>query len=83
MSMVYVSTTTSIPLRGAAIFFVNGDIGYSLLYLAKQTDYARNLPIVQQMINSFQIGAGGVSSISSASSSNGGGVQSVVRSTQK
>jgi hypothetical protein len=26
------------------------------LYLAKQTEYDQNLPTVQQMINSFQIG---------------------------
>jgi hypothetical protein len=46
-----------VPLRGAAIFFVNGGTGYSLLYLAKQTDYNQNLPMVQQMLNSFQVGS--------------------------
>jgi PsbP-like protein len=58
-----------VPLKGAAILFVNGGIGYSLLYLAKQTEYAQNLPMVQQMINSFQIAAGG--------STGGGPVQNV------
>jgi hypothetical protein len=55
------STTipTQVPLRGAAIFFVNNGTGYSLLYLAKQTEYTQNLPMIQQMVNSFQIGNGG------------------------
>jgi hypothetical protein len=51
--------STQIPLKGTAIFFVNGDTGYSLLYLAKQTEYNQNLPMVQQMINTFQINAAG------------------------
>jgi len=50
---------TQVPLKGAAIYFVNSGTGYSLLYLAKQTEYTQNLPIIQQMINSFQIGNGG------------------------
>ena len=45
-----------VPLKGAAILFVNGGTGYSLLYLAKQTEYAQYLPMVQRMINSFQVG---------------------------
>jgi hypothetical protein len=49
-----------VPLKGAAIFFVNGNTGYSLLYLAKQTEYTQNLPMVQQMVNSFQVGSGAV-----------------------
>jgi len=49
--------STQIPLKGTAIFFVNGGTGYSLLYLAKQTEYDQNLPIVQQMINTFQMNA--------------------------
>jgi hypothetical protein len=49
---------TQVPLKGAAIFFVNSGTGYSLLYLAKQTEYTQNLPMIQQMVNSFQIGAG-------------------------
>ncbi len=48
---------TQIPLKGTAIFFVNGNTGYSLLYLVKQTEYNQNLPTVQQMINVFQINA--------------------------
>jgi hypothetical protein len=51
------NTSTQIPLKGTAIFFVNGGKGYSLLYLAKQTEYNQNLPIVQQMINTFQTNA--------------------------
>jgi hypothetical protein len=47
----------NIPLKGAAIFFVNGGTGYSLLYLAKQVEFTQNLPVIQQMVNSFQIGA--------------------------
>lgn len=47
-----------VPSRGAAIFFVNDGTGYSLLYLAKQTEYTQNLPVVQQMVNSFQVGSG-------------------------
>ena len=47
-----------VPLKGAAILFVNGGTGYSLLYLAKQTEYTQNLPMVQQMINSFLVGGG-------------------------
>jgi hypothetical protein len=50
---------TQVPLKGAAIFFVNGGTGYSLLYLAKQAEYAQNLPMIQQMVNSFQVGGGG------------------------
>ncbi len=46
-----------IPLKGTAIFFVNGNTGYTLLYLAKQSEYNQNLPIVQQMINTFQMNA--------------------------
>ena len=59
---------TQIPLKGTAIFFVNGNTGYSLLYLAKQTEYNQNLPTVQQMINTFQINAtnGGVGSVGSS-----------------
>ena len=49
---------TQVPLKGAAIFFVNGGTGYSLLYLAKQAEYTQNLPMIQQMVNSFQIGTG-------------------------
>jgi hypothetical protein len=67
---------TQVPLKGTAIYFVNDGIGYRLLYLAKQTEFAKNLPIVQQMINSFQIaGIGGVSSSgnTNAASSGGGG----------
>jgi hypothetical protein len=44
-----------IPLKGTGIFFVNGNTGYSLLYLAKQIDYQQQLPTIQQMINSFQV----------------------------
>jgi hypothetical protein len=62
--------STQVPLKGAAIFFVNGGTGYSLLYLAKQTDYTQNLPMVQQMVNSFQVGAG-------TAANTGGPVQSV------
>jgi hypothetical protein len=69
------NSQASIPLKGTAIFFVNGDTGYSLLYLAKQIDYDSSLPIIQQMIKSFQIGAG---SSSSSANSSGGDVQSVV-----
>jgi hypothetical protein len=58
---------TQVPLKGTAIFFVNGDTGYSLLYLAKQTEYAQNLPMIQQMVNSFQIG-GGVQNVAANSS---------------
>jgi hypothetical protein len=50
---------TQVPLKGTAIFFVNGGTGYSLLYLAKQTEYTQNLPMIQQMMNSFHIGSGG------------------------
>jgi hypothetical protein len=60
----------NVPLKGAAIFFVNAGTGYSLLYLAKQTDYTQNLPMVQQMVNSFQVGAAG-------GSTGGGPVQNV------
>jgi hypothetical protein len=49
---------TQVPLKGAAIFFVNGGTGYSLLYLAKQNEYVQNLPMIQQMVNSFQVGTG-------------------------
>jgi hypothetical protein len=62
---------TQVPLKGAAIFFVNGGTGYSLLYLAKQTDYAQNLPMIQQMVNSFQVGGG------SAAAANSGGSDGV------
>ena len=31
-----------VPLKGTAIFFVKGDTGYSLLYLAKQIDYPQH-----------------------------------------
>jgi hypothetical protein len=54
------------PLKGAAIFFVNSGTGYSLLYLAKQTEYTQNLPMIQQMVNSFQIGNGGGTAASGA-----------------
>jgi hypothetical protein len=53
-----------VPLKGAAIF-VNGNTGYSLLYLAKQTEYTQNLPMVQQMVNSFQVGSGAVANSAS------------------
>jgi hypothetical protein len=52
----YAVKNNNVPLKGAAIFFVNGGTGYSLLYLAKQTEYTQSLPMVQQMVNSFQIG---------------------------
>ncbi|MGB7954601.1 MAG: hypothetical protein WCF23_11530, partial [Candidatus Nitrosopolaris sp.] len=59
---------TQVPLKGAAIFFVNSGTGYSLLYLAKQTEYTQNLPMIQQMVNSFQVGNGG------GTAANGAGV---------
>ena len=58
---------TQVPLKGAAIFFVNSGTGYSLLYLAKQTEYTQNLPMIQQMVNSFRIGNGGGTAASSNS----------------
>jgi PsbP-like protein len=58
----YDGIKNDLPLKGTAIFFVNSGTGYSLLYLAKQTEYTQNLPMIQQMISSFQIG--GVSSSS-------------------
>jgi len=64
------SISNNIPLKGTAVFFVNGGTGYSLLYLAKQTEYTQILPTVQQMISSFQIGA------------TGGGVQSAAASSR-
>jgi hypothetical protein len=64
------NVATSIPLKGAAIFFVNGSTGYSLLYLAKQIEYTQNLPMVQQMVNSFQVGSTGAANT-------GGPVQNV------
>jgi hypothetical protein len=66
-----IKTGNNIPLKGAAIFFVNGGTGYSLLYLAKQTEYSQNLPIVQQMVNSFQVGTSGgpVQNVAAANSS--------------
>jgi len=48
------NVSTQIPLKGTAIFFVNGNTGYSLLYVAKQSEYDQNIPILQQMINTFQ-----------------------------
>jgi hypothetical protein len=63
----------NIPLKGAGIFFVNGGTGYSLLYLAKQTDYTQNIPMVQQMVNSFQVGGNGAG----ATSNGDAGVQNV------
>lgn len=63
------NTPTQVPLKGAALFFVNGGTGYSLLYLAKQTEYTQHLPMIQQMVNSFQISNGATAS----GSSNGGG----------
>jgi hypothetical protein len=72
----YDAMKANIPLKGAAIFFVNGGTGYSLLYLAKQTEYTQNIPMVQQMVNSFQVGAVGgsngganVQNVAAASSS--------------
>jgi hypothetical protein len=59
----------------AAIFFVNAGTGYSLLYLAKQTEYGQNLPMIQQMVNSFKIGSGAANS--------GGPVQNVAGSTSQ
>jgi hypothetical protein len=46
---------TQIPLKGTAIFFVNGNTRYSLSHLVKQTEYNQNLPTLQQVINTFQI----------------------------
>jgi hypothetical protein len=37
--------------------------------LAKQTEYTQNLPMIQQMVNSFQIGNGG-----GGTAANGAGV---------
>jgi hypothetical protein len=65
------NNNNNLPLKGAAIFFVNGGTGYSLLYLAKQTEYTQNLPMIQQMINSFHIGNSGggpVQNVAAASS---------------
>jgi hypothetical protein len=63
----YDAVKTNVPLKGAAIFFVNGGTGYSLLYLAKQTEYTQNLPMVQQMVNSFQVGGGAAGGTTSGS----------------
>ena len=45
---------------------MNGDKGYSLLYLSKQTEFAQNLPTIQQMVSSFKIGCGNAAAISSS-----------------
>jgi hypothetical protein len=74
-STVSNNTPAQIPLKGTAIFFVNGNTGYTLLYLAKQSEYNQNLPIVQQMIDTFQMNATsgvGAGSGPSGGSSNGG-----------
>ena len=68
---------TQVPLKGAAIFFVNGGTGYSLLYLAKQAEYTQNLPMIQQMVNSFQIGAGAIAG------SVGGSVQNLANGSPR
>jgi hypothetical protein len=60
-----------VPLKGTAIFFVKGDTGYSLLYLAKQIDYPQQLPMIQQMINSFQAGNATTASGTGVGSSSG------------
>jgi hypothetical protein len=70
---------TQVPLKGAAIFFVDGGTGYSLLYLAKQNEYAQNLPMIQQMVNSFQVGNSG----NAGSSVVGGPVQNLGNATPK
>ena len=75
----YDGIKNNLPLKGAAIFFVNGGTGYGLLYLAKQTDYTQNIPVVQQMVNSFQVGGNGPS----ASSNGGAGVQNVAAATSR
>jgi hypothetical protein len=69
------NTSTQIPLKGTAIFFVNGNTGYSLMYFAKQAQYDQNLPTVQQMVNTFQMNAtsSGVGSGATGGSSDGGG----------
>ena len=66
------------PLKGAAIFFVNGGTGYSLLYLAKQTEYTQNLPMVQQMVNSLKIGSGGpIQKVAAQQTAPGNGVDMI------
>jgi hypothetical protein len=73
----YDAVKTNVPLKGAAIFFVNGGTGYSLLYLAKQTEYTQNIPMVQQMVNSFQVAGSG------AASGGGAPVQNVAAATSR
>lgn len=56
---------------------MNGGTGYSLLYLAKQTEYDHNLPMIQQMVNSFHEGnngGGGSSGSTTAATASGSGV---------
>jgi hypothetical protein len=69
------AVNTQIPLKGTAIFFVNGNTGYSLLYLAKQSEYDQNRPTVQQMINTFQMNA-------TSSGGTGGLVQNAASGTR-
>ena len=69
-------------LRGFLMGLAFGAIIYGFLSLfekprcpncdAKQTEYIQNLPMVQQMVNSFQVG-----SSSTGASSSGGPVQNV------
>lgn len=53
------------------MFFVKGGTGCSLLYLAKDTEYSKNLPMIHQMVNSFHVSNGGSSSESTAAASGG------------
>jgi PsbP-like protein len=66
----YDGIKNNLPLKGTAIFFVNSGTGYSLLYLAKQTEYTQNLPMIQQMVNSFQVdtSSGPVQNVAAANS---------------
>ena len=43
-------------LKGMTVFTTIGDKAYSIAYLAKANDFDNSLDIVQQMVESFEIG---------------------------
>ena len=57
------------------------DSYWNLVYLAKQNEYAQNLPMIQQMVNSFQIGNSGNGA--TAGSVGGGPVQNVANGSPR
>ena len=46
---------SQIEYKKMDIWIVRGDLAYTISYIAEETDYNNNLPIIKKMVDSFKI----------------------------